>query len=264
MRKHPIGEAVALKMLAALASGAVLAGLLIVSPGHASVGTCPTDLHYDFVTDYWSHAAGVAGFRAPIELRKNGDVCSPPSGGFQGNVYEWVGLQASVGSGGISQIGWTDDYTNGYCRFLYWDNSHGSNSGVIEDRCGSDTVGTVRLFKVEDTNVSGTHRYSIFDCGTSDWQNCTRLDDGPTVANLQSEFGLAAAESPFGTGCTQVIMGSQGSPTVYGGSLGDIKEIQDFGDSYTVHSLTYGAAQCNHYDSGIHNDQKLTTYDDRN
>ena len=121
----------------------------------------------------------------------------------------------------------------------------------------------MRLYKVEDTNVSGTHRYSIFDCGTANWANCNRLDDGPTVNNLQSEFGLAATDSPFGTGCTQVIMGSSSSPTVFGGSL-DIEEIANFGDTYSVHSLDYLGAQCNHYDSGIHNDQKLSTYDNRN
>ena len=118
----------------------------------------------------------------------------------------------------------------------------------------------MRLYKVEDTLVNGTHRYSIYDCGTSDWQTCgTYLEHGPTVANVNADFGGVATKSPYGTNSLQIIMGASGTPTVFGGALGDIKEIANYGDSYTVHALDFTNGACSHYDSGIHIDRKLTT-----
>ncbi len=251
-------------LLVATLFGAAVSTLVAPTAG-AGVGTCPVNVNYDFIVDAWAPSNPPNGVRSPIELRKNGDVCSP--GPWTGAVYEWVGVYNNTGSGGgaISQVGWTLTSGKGYCRFWYWDNGSGGNSGVNYSRCGQDGAGDVRLYKVEDTLVSGTHRYSVWDCGTSGWSTCgNSLDQGPTVANLNPNEASAVTESPFGVNCLQIIMGGSNHPTVYGGGLGDIKQQAAYNGAWTSHSLDYRPAACQHYDSGVHNDVKLTTHDDRN
>jgi hypothetical protein len=235
-------------------------GTSLTGVAQANVGSCPGTLNYDFIQDRWEPADQAnAGFRAPIELRKNGDVCSD-----NGVVYEWVGIFTNGSNGGISQIGWADYYPMGYCRFWYWDNGNGSNSGVMFNHCGDDSIGTSRFFKVEETNYSGTHRYSIYDCGTGGWGTCNSLDNGPGVNSIGDVNAGALTESPTGQNCKNIIMGSSGNPTVFGGGPGDIQGMKQLSGSWDVRSLDYIGPACSHYDTGTHSDSQMKTYDDRN
>jgi hypothetical protein len=74
----------------------------------------------------------------------------------------------------------------------------------------------------------------------------------------------AVTESPTGQNCKNVIMGSSGNPTVYGGAPGDIQGMKQYSGSWDVRSLGYIGPVCSHYDTGTHSDTQMKTYDDRN
>lgn len=169
-----------------------LASTLFLSlPGESTTGTCPSTSSYEWTVDRWSPADGdLAGMRSPIELRKSGDVCSP-----NGVVYQWVGVWTDSA---ISQIGWGSQHTLGFCRFTFWETSSYS-SGIQWSRCGTDPPGTVRLFKVEDTQYGPPtfiHRFSIYDCGVSGWNGCgSALDAGPAISAFNESHAACPPKS---------------------------------------------------------------------
>lgn len=240
-----------------------LASTLFLSlPGESTTGTCPSTSSYEWTVDRWSPADGdLAGMRSPIELRKSGDVCSP-----NGVVYQWVGVWTDSA---ISQIGWGSQHTLGFCRFTFWETSSYS-SGIQWSRCGTDPPGTVRLFKVEDTQYGPPtfiHRFSIYDCGVSGWNGCgSALDAGPLISAFNESHAGVSSEVVFSASCLDRPMGTQNLPAVFGGAQGDIEGKKAYAGSYSVRPLTdyVSGVVCSHHDWGVHNDMKMTVFDDRN
>jgi len=212
----------------------------------------------------WSPSDGVAsGIRASITLRTTGSVCIPV-----GFTVGWVdaALISSDSGGGGSQIGWIHHTTLGFCRFWYWADSAGNNSGIRTHLCGS-SGGTQRFFKIQKTYNPDDHNYhfAIFDCGTSDWSTCTTLDLGPILGGGQGAFADTFSVNG-GTGCGDDIMGTFNAPTVFGGAA-NIQEIHNLGDAYTSHNMLLyrDANTCSHsLPQNPIDDTTISTFDDRN
>lgn len=146
----------------------------------------------------------------------------------------------------------------------FWEWIQGSfDTHPIMGLCGQ-SQGSVRLYKVENAALSGTHYFTIYDCGTSSWASCNALSLGPDVSDFGTQVSGVSTETQFGKNCNDTQTGTSGNPVVFGGPLGDVEGMIIFNGSYSVRSLDFAAPSCSHYAWGVHSDQKMSTYDDRN
>jgi hypothetical protein len=173
----------------------VVAGSLAWGARDAYAEACPPNPNFDFLFEEWAPSDGLlAGFRAPIKLRKDGAVCTP-----DGHTDSWVGIESPLG--GLAQVGWTHDGTKEYCRFWQWFDASGGTTRAHLSRCGIDADGDVRLYKIQQwfNPDEGTYHYGIYDCAEADWGTCTLLDPGPSLAQMGSPVvGEVVAESSDG------------------------------------------------------------------
>lgn len=248
------------KVTAPLLSAILAASFLVLSaPAHAIVCTTTT---LDQAYDRWNANPFATGFRAPVTLRRNGDICSQP--GPSASVSNWVGIEDLDGSSpNLAQIGWLrylgSPYFSGFCRF--WEIVNPDDGPNIY-HCGEDTGGTVHYFKVESVHDSGTNsdHFAMYDCGQSDWSNCTRQDLGPNTNRFSTSYGEVAAESS--TQCQNDEMGSSSNTVLYTPITGQGTQ----GGSYSQKNLFFNTQNhvCSHYIFPTHGDQTFESYDDRN
>jgi hypothetical protein len=237
---------------------------LLLPTTPAAAVNCPGQANFDFLYEEWTPGSPPAGFRASIVLRKgshSGSVCDPV-----GHSDTWVAIQSDTEIA-ISQIGWTHDFVRGYCRFSEWF-TEGTFNPPILDRCGTDSDGDARLFKIQKwfNPDESQYYFGIYDCAASDWSTCTLRDGGAPESELPSAFGEVVAETNFGgTACTNDFMGSANYRVRFGETDDAIKGQASVGGSWGVKSLTYvDDSPCTHYDSDEHTDEVFRTFDDRN
>lgn len=218
--------------------------------------SCPSSTAYDFASNAWYPSDGdVGGIRAPVNLRRDGSVCT---GGPQlGFAAGWIGIENSAGTS-IAQIGFIHVYdpnlgVGKYCEFWAIDGgaAHLYNCGAW----GDDALLHFMITK-------GTSYYNIQDCGSgSGYSNCTSKN--ATQSIYSSAFALVSAETNYGrSGCTVHIMGTSADPQVEG-ATGDPIQGKHDGDAWGTKSLTASGPVCSHYHQGAANAYNHA-WDDRN
>lgn len=180
----------------------------------AYAAPCPANTHYDFVFSQWN-TTSAHGVQAPIQLRKTGVVCTTQ--GTDGFTAAWIGIQDN-NSNDLAQIGFDHHYSTSaandvYCRF--W--AIGTGSPHFYD-CGLNSGGTYIYFRIQRDPAGGTdYLYFIQDCGQDGYGGCTTKNSSE-IAFSSANAVAVGAETDWGTGCTQQIMGTSSLPVNVGTS----------------------------------------------
>lgn len=244
----------------------VLAGALLVlilptmqaiytTPAHAAP-ICPSQPNYDESYGQWN-TGSANGVRAPVQLRKTGTVCE--GGFYAGENFDWIGIDSDTL---IAQAGFGDYYdastgVTKYCRFT----AIGSGTPDFYGSC-ADAGGTYVYFQVYEYQNPTNHNYyfGVFDCGTSGYGSCTERKE---QLAFYGDGRANGAETPFGKGCTQQIMGSPSNPVNIGTNVNPIEWQSSVGGSWGTKTLAAHYATCSHYKSAVTN-TIVSAWDDRN
>jgi hypothetical protein len=210
----PRGRA-ALAAAVALVAGIVV-NLVAYAPPALANPACQT-YRPNFASWTWTPSSNdVAGVRAPILIRTDGELCS---GGNQTFITAWIGIQDQH-SNGITQIGYDRHFNSSgtaeHCRF--W--AIGTGSPHYYD-CETDANDTFVFFRIEQYRANdGQLYYNVEDCGTEgDFNNCT-IKSGTQPVYLAPQ-GSVASEVNYGDvqdGCPEQMLGSSSDPVLYGNS----------------------------------------------
>lgn len=264
--------------------GAVLASFVIF-PSERALAEPSCNLTYN-LNDHLgrghddSSDGTVAGIRAPVQLRRQGTLCTPEITDvpFTAN---YISLEDDhLGSstlGEIRQIGWYDYPANSpsgtsapFCKFyaVGMGAGHGYECNHTD---GQETNFQVDLY----TDSLGNAHIEMLDCGSSGWSACTPEAVGG-VPNYLTATAVVETNYP----CQTVEPGSDpslvgGNPVNYGNSGYPLHLKNNRSDSWTTinmeKNLLLEFTSCpspnntNHY----HKDWNattnvLTTWDDRN
>jgi len=188
------------KTTAPLLAAILAASLLFVSVPSARAASCGLSV-YDQRYDRRDANSSAYGFRSPITLRRNGDLCTGGSHPATA-VFDWVGIEdLTPTSPALEQIGWVhvlaSPYFDGFCRF--YESIFGTtDSGAQTYQCGTDTGGTVHYYKIEDVYdpISHANHYAASDCGQSDWSNCTLKDMVCSLADSRRVMARSPQNRP--------------------------------------------------------------------
>jgi len=225
--------------------------------------SCTSSYTYDFVFWTWTPSGDDAnGIRAPIKLRRDGELCTNTSN-YAFNA-SWIGIYQQPGTGNnLAQIGVEHDFANGvghWCRF--W--AVGTGFPAHDYYC-ADADDTQIYFKIEVTGSPPV--YAIYDCGTAG-------NFGPPCTLKDSSQGTFA--EPIGTGTSEVdyscvnsgdvpvirMMG-QGSDRVWFGNSSWNIDGKD-SNGWAQRSWTFNSPFCTMDYQGATSTDGLRTWDARN
>jgi hypothetical protein len=245
---------------------------MVLPSGSAQAATCTTADDHDGVAYFWYPGATTtvaAGMEAPLQLRKEGTVCSGSPYGFSATFIAIV----PNGTLNIIQIGLIHQWdagtgTDRYCK--WWAKGIGS---INLFQCG---LGSDDYFYFRIAQPAGGGQFQIEVCGKA-----LHYADGCTVMGSQNDTGVWADTAGFtwyensdGKTCLDRGMGTSANPANLGDSADSVKFMGTSG--YTFHTVSPvelypgDPPTCSHYhmpyntDSGTGDLQAFLPYDDRN
>ncbi len=240
------------------------AAVLVAQPP-AVADACVGTANHAWRSDTWA-PDDVTGIRAPVRLRKSGDVCVPGSGDEGDQASVWIAIEPQT-SDEIVQLGFVhviDDPGTGstkFCRF--WAIGGGA---VHAYNCGNDSGGDQVWFriKVDTPGPPDTNKYYYLqDCGKAGgYTSCV------TKNSNQGKWGhgWALASSEVSHACQTVMMGSSTNKANAGTGTYPIEMQTTVGGAWVSGTLS-GASQgpvCSFnykYDAGAN---VFTSWDARN